>query len=279
MSRLPYKPSARYLEAMEPPANYDFAELYELISKAKERYRTVRATVVHTVDGTLAKEANRRFIDWRFDQGSPGMGIIGKPGPPQREDFYHEYEDFDEEWLRLWHRRPDLWREERRTPEGQLLECEVYGGMGGSRWIYDPPEWAAYIPRIDEQEGRDIRFAFMLDPSDYIFHETFWDGTTIKKTDQVATVAGRECVEVRAETVSWGYPPHVFSTYRAVSEGATDHLLLVDVEVGTILRVAARLDGEEFRVAEATEVAYDEEFPDDTFQLELPGVQFELRER
>ena len=84
---------------------------------------------------------------------------------------------------------------------------------------------------------------------------------------------------VRAETISWGYPPHVYSTYRASSEGASDHLLLVDAEVGTILRVAARLEGREFRVAEATEVAYDEAFPEETFRLELPGVQFELRER
>ena len=86
-------------------------------------------------------------------------------------------------------------------------------------------------------------------------------------------------MEVCAETLSWGYPPYVFNTYRANSEGSTDHLLLVDAEVGTILRVAARLEGVEFRVAEVTEVAYDEEFPEVTFRLELPGVQFERRER
>ena len=66
----------------------DFEELYELLSKAKERYSSVRATIGHTVDTNIAKEANRRFVDWRFEQGSPGMGIIGKPGPPDREDFY-----------------------------------------------------------------------------------------------------------------------------------------------------------------------------------------------
>jgi hypothetical protein len=44
-------------------------------------------------------------------------------------------------------------------------------------------------------------------------------------------------------------------TYPAHSEGATDHLLSVDAEVGTILRVSARLEGREFRVAEVTEVA------------------------
>src|SRR3712207_6737968 len=206
------------------------------------------------------------------------MGIIGRPGPPQREDFYYDYEDA-EEWIRLWHQRPDRWREERRDAEGRLRECEVYGGMGGPRWTYNPPGRATYTPRIDEQEGRGTRFAFMLDPSEYVFYETFWDGTTVHKTGREATLAGRGCLEVRAETVSWGYPPYVFNTYHAHSEGATDHLLLVDAEVGTILRVAARLEGREFRVAEATEVAYDEEFPEETFRLELPGVEFRRRER
>ncbi len=57
----------------------------------------------------------------------------------------------------------------------------------------------------------------------------------------------------RGDRLVGGYPSYyVFSTYRASSEGATDHLLLVDAEVGTILRVAARLEGREFRVAEVT---------------------------
>ena len=45
-------------------------------------------------------------------------------------------------------------------------------------------------------------------------------------------------------------------------------------EVGTILRAAARLEGREFWVAEVTEIAYDEEFSEDTFRLEVPGVEF-----
>jgi hypothetical protein len=110
---------------------------------------------------------------------------------------------------------------------------------------------------------------------EYVFSETFWDGTTVNKTGREATLAGRGCVE----TVSWGYPPYVFSTYRAASEGATDYLLMVDAEVGTILRVAARLEGREFRVAEVTEVAHDEEFPDDILRLELPGVEFRRIDR
>ena len=65
----------------------------------------------------------------------------------------------------------------------------------------------------------------------------------------------------------------MFRSYYA-PEGTTDHLLLVDAEAGTILRVAARLEGREFCVAEATEIAYDETFPEDTFRLEMPGVEF-----
>ena len=86
-------------------------------------------------------------------------------------------------------------------------------------------------------------------------------------------MAGRDAVEVVVGTISWGYPPSIFHGFYA-PDGTTDHLLLVDAEVGTILRVAARLEGREFYVAEVTEIAYDETFSEDTFRLELPGVQF-----
>jgi hypothetical protein len=256
----------------------DFEELYALLSKAAERYRSVRATLAHTVNATLAKEANRRFVDWRFDGREPGMGIIGKPGPPEPEDFYHEYED-SEERINLWHQVPALWREEIYDPEGRLKDAEVHGGNNGPRWTYEKHDLAqevraVYMPRIPERQQTDTRFSFMFDPSETTFFETFWDGTIVNKTGRELTVAGRGCVEVRAKTVSWGYPPYVFNAYEASNEGATDHLLLVDAEMGTILRVAARLEGREFRVAEAAEVAFDEKFREDTFRLELPGVQF-----
>ncbi len=257
----------------------DFEELYELLGGAGARYRSARATVMHTVDATVAREANRRFVDWRFAGGSPGMGIIGKPGPPEPEDFYHEYED-SEERIRIWHERPDRWREEIYDPEDSLKETEVWASTGGPRWTYDryhsegSPR-AVYMPELPKSQDVHTRFSFMLDPSEYMFSETFWDGTTSVKTGLEAAFADRECVEVRAETVSWGYPPDVFSDYHAASEGATDHLLLVDKEIGTLLRVAARLDDVEFRVAEITEISYDEEFAEDTFRLELPGVEFQ----
>lgn len=103
-----------------------------MLHGAGGRYCSARATVVHSVRAAVAWEANRRFVDWRFGGGTPGMGIIGKPGPPQPEDFNHEYEDFKEE-IRIWHERPDRWREEIYAAEGQLEEPEVYAAAGGPR--------------------------------------------------------------------------------------------------------------------------------------------------
>jgi hypothetical protein len=259
----------------------DFEAVYGLLHNAGGRYRSARATVVHTVNAAVAREANRRFVDWRFAQGSPGMGIVGKPGPPEPEDFYHEYED-SEERIRVWHERPDRWREEIYGAEGRLEEAEVGAATSGPRWTYTRyhPDLqgylAVYAPELPMNHGLETQFSFMLDPSEYVFAETFWDGTTVFEAGHETVLAGRGCVEVRAETVSWGYPPYVFGgAYNASSEGATDHLMLVDKEIGTILRVAARLDGEEFRVAEVGEISYNEDFPEDTFKLELPGVEFE----
>ena len=92
MNRLPQEVPALYREAVDPSED-DFRELSGLLFGAKDRFRSARVTISYTVDGAVAEESNRRFVDWRFAQGTPGMGIIGKPGPPVREDFYHEYED------------------------------------------------------------------------------------------------------------------------------------------------------------------------------------------
>jgi hypothetical protein len=266
-----------YLLSMTDPADDDFRELSELLFGAKERYRSARATIQHTVDATVAEEANRRFVDWRFAQGNPGMGIIGKPGPPVREDFYLDYED-TEEVVRLWHERPDRWREEQRSPEGELLRCVVAAGRRKPLWIYDPPETAIHVPSVPEVRDPDPDFAFMLDPSEDSFYHSVVDDTTIHKTGRTTTLAGREATEVMIRTISWGYPPYIFQGFYA-PDGTTDHLLLVDEEIGVILRVAARLEGREFYVAEVTEIDLDEELPEDTFSLELPGVEFQRVER
>ena len=264
--------TALYRESVNTGEHDDFRELSGLLFGAKDRYRSARATISYTIVGAVAEESNRRFVDWRFDQDNPGMGIIGKPGPPQREDFYREYEDA-ERVVRLWHQRPDRWREERRTPQGTLLGCVVAAGRHGPLWMYELKEEAIYVPSVPERRDPDPLLAFMLDPSEEVVYHSLRDDAILRKTGRRTTVAGREALEARVETVSWGYPPRFFRSYYA-PEGTTDHLLFIDAEVGTILRAAARFEGREFYVAEVTEIAYDEEFPEDTFRLEMPGVEF-----
>ena len=235
----------------------DFQELSGLLFGARDRYRAARATITHTVDAEVAEEANRRFVDWRFAQGNPGMAIIGKEGPPVREDFYQDYED-TEETVHLWHERPDRWREERRKVGGELLRCVVAAGRHKPLWIYHPPEVAIHVPSVPEKRDPDPDLAFMLDPSEELFSSSLRDEATVRKTGRRATVADREALEVVVGTISWGYPPIIFHGFYA-PDGTTDHLLLVDAKVGVILRVAARLEDREFYVAEVTEIAFDEE--------------------
>lgn len=263
----------------------DSQELSELLLGAGERYSSVRAKISHTVDGAVAEESNRRFIGWRFSQpGGSGLGVLQTKeerrahGPDAPQDFYHEYED-SEERICLWHRVPNLWREAIYDPAGELRRVEVHGGKNGPRWTYDGdyPEQeyrTVYMPRLPEGQETDTEFSFMLDPSEEWLYYSLFDGATLHKTGRSTTIAGREVIEIQAKTISWGYPPDIFSDFFAPS-GTTDHLLLVDAEIGTILRVAARLEGREFYVAEVTEISYNAEFPEDTFRLELPGIEFE----
>lgn len=259
--------------------NGDLEELRGLLVEGGEDYGSVRATVAYTVHADVAEEANRRFVDWSFAHGG-GFGMVRDSGGewrrPPREDFYRAYEESRRE-VRLWHERPDRWREEWRAPDGSMLRCVVFGGARGPRWVYEPPHTAIHDAALSQPwplQDPHTELSFMLDPSEESFFYALLDDATVHKTGRTTNVAGRETMEVLVATISWGYPPDIFRGYDALMEGTTDHVLLVDVETGTLLRVAARLGGREFRVAEATEVAHGDLFPEGTFGLEVPDVEF-----
>lgn len=250
----------------------DSKGLHEFLSEAGERYKSARATIVRVVQADVAESANRRYVDWHFARNG-GFGMEREAGGEwrrlTRENLYRAYED-SERTVHLWHERPDRWREEWRTPDGSMLRCVVFGSARGPRWVYEPPQTAIHNATLSEPWPHQDPFtdlSFMLDPSEDLFYYALLDDATVYRTGRRATVAGREAVEVRVVTVSWGYQPAIFHGYDASMEGTTDHLLLVDAEVGTLLRVAARLDGRELRTAEVTEISYDDRFPEETFRL------------
>jgi hypothetical protein len=158
-----------------------------------------------------------------------------------------------------------------------MLRCVVFGGVRGPRSVYEPPGTAIHDAAQSEpwpHQDRRTGLSFMLDPSEDFFFYTLLDDATVHKTGRRTTVVGREAIEVMVSTVSWGLPD-IFQGYHAASmEGTADHVLLLDGEIGTILRVAARLDGWKFRIAEVADISYDQRCPEDTFRPELPGVEF-----
>ena len=82
--------------------------------------------------------------------------------------------------------------------------------------------------------------------------------------------ADREAIRVEATKPSgWDYPPE------PLRWGADDYEILIDAERGVLLRLASRLGGRAFDVAEVLEISFDETFPEGTFILDLPGVRFD----
>jgi hypothetical protein len=272
VNRLLQELAALYREFVDAGEHDDFRELSGLLFGAKDRYRSTRATISYTIVGAVAKESNRRFVDWRFAQANPGMGIIEKPGPPQREDFYREYEDA-ERVVSLWHQRPDRWREERRTPQGTLLGCVVAAGRHGPLWMYELAEEAIYVPSVPERRDPDPLLAFMLDPP--------------KRSSTTRCETTRSSAR-RAGGPPWragrrwrrGSRPSLGATRRRFS-GATTPPRAPRTTFFSSTRRSGRYfgwprgsKGREFYVAEVAEIAYDEELPEDTFRLEMPGVEF-----
>ena len=118
--------------------------------------------------------------------------------------------------VRLWHEKPDRWRQEILASGSQIRRCVVFGGEEGPRWVYESPETAIYDPAgTVEWPRQDPRteFSFMLDPSEELFSSAPVDDATVHKTGRRTAVAGREAVKVRLETVSWGYPPQIFHDF------------------------------------------------------------------
>jgi len=140
---------------------------------------------------------------------------------------------------------------------------------GGRRWVYNPPDEATYDPDNLASRRRWPVLASLLDPS-YELPDYLFDSTLVRTTGREALFAGRRAFEVEVRTISLDYPPRGLSWV----EGPDDFSLWVDTEVGVILRYAERLGGEEFYVAEVTEIAFEEEFHAGTFVLDLPGVEF-----
>ena len=237
----------------------DSHELSGLLFGAGEHYRTAHATIRHRRRGNLATEAENRYVEYAFRRG-----ILQNFDPPFNVPRYREYADL-EEVSRLWHERPDRWRQETDAPDGSGTVYRVADGKG-PWWYYEAPDRAHYSPTNDGGFTPDEELSCLLDPYETRYSLGECDLRIIGRAELLA----RDTIEVEARPVSWDY----VST-EPFLDGADDYLLSVDAEIGTILRVASRLRDEECEVFEVTALAFDEAFPEGTFVLDLPEVEFE----
>lgn len=263
-------------DSRETPA---ISELLKLLLSLEKGVDTVRATVHLSKDGRLATEAHIRHYNYELEHGMTFNlysqedqkestvleDIADENDTIPKKPAYQTFQD-SEEVARIWHKWPDRWREEVESVDGLEISYDVSDGEGGQRWVYEPPDWASYTSDNYGSNRGYPSLSYLLEPS---LLRPGLDETSLQIVGR-SERAGRQTLEVEAKTFTWDHAP---AGYPWVS-GADDHIFSVDMEIGVILRFAARIDGNEFDVADVAEIVLDEEFPKGTFRLDLPGVEF-----
>lgn len=225
----------------------ELAEVFELAHRAREAFRSVRATIRTWRDEELFHEAFARFHEQQAAQGtSATMYAFAESDEEEPSET--------EEVTRLW-LEGSRWREE---VEGRFPRTLVTDGERA--WWWNPSMGAIEQP---ESERLPETGAF-LHPARLLA------GLELEPLGRT-TVRGREAVQVRARPrprASWDD----FGDFDifGVPLGADEYELALDAERGVLLRATASLRGRVFATAEILEVAFDEEFPPETFLFVPP---------
>jgi len=223
-------------------------DVLELLHGAYERFETVRLVAHDWQHFARSHDAIKRFAAESGGTGYATFGFTSDAGPETSEGI-----------VRLWFEKPQRVREEQ---EGGRRRG-VLGIRDGEHWWMYSPESGARSNEDDVAMGSGVgqQYEHFLDPSVFIPGLTF---ELLGETD----VAGRRALRVVGRPrVGRSISRH--ELFR-LAPGADEYELAVDAEVGVLLRVLARLDGEEFSSREVTEIAFDESFAPETFVFVPP---------
>jgi hypothetical protein len=159
----------------------------------------------------------------------------------------------------VWLAPPDRAREEREDPGGAWFGVR----RGRLWWRYDAHNGA--MSNEDQPEvgsGIGQEFGSLLDPAELIGLLDFGEISPGRR-------AGRPTLHVRAvpRVLADGYDAPL---WRLGAMGADDLRLDVDAERGTLLRIESRFEQQPFAISEILEIAFDEQFPEDTFVFTPP---------
>jgi len=239
----------------------ELGDLLELIFTARKSFRTFQATVRNWRDEEAQAEARRRHHSAR------GAGSVVSLGP--RSPAAPETERFS----RIWVQPPSRSRYESYHRDGEPRLTKIVNGdrfwtnnldrplvvtnVQADQTVVASPQYTRYY-----QDGKDI-----YDPSNALLM------VSLEPLGR-ATHAGREAIRVKAWPKDDIDPNHPLS--ELLWAWADEYELLVDAERGSMLRVAAWIDGRQLMIREVTQVVFDETIPDDIFEFTPPpGVKIQ----
>lgn len=223
----------------------ELGDLLELIYGARDRWRTVRLTVRQWHHVERQQQALERLNRGR---GGGAVQIMSFGQSSEPEPTEHE------QLVRIW-LDGDRAREEREGPDA----FPALGIRDGDRWWQYTPKYGASSNEIDPdvQSGIGEEASSLLDPAHIL-------GALRLEQIGKAEVAGRPGLLLRGAARGDDFTLH------RLGPGADTYELVVDRERGVLLRTAALVDGLELNVSEVLELAFDLEFPPETFVFTLP---------
>jgi hypothetical protein len=248
-------------------------EALKLIGSASQRYDTVRAALRYRGDGPTIKALRERYL--RSDARRRTYG--NRPEPSPSEGIRHPEPDRAFGWrCRVWSIDHQRWRRELELPGGGVDIAASTGRMQSR----DTPEapagtsemWQRRVGGGSREE--DPRWLVLATDHYWTFYPFDPHGITsldleLEQLDLVAagpvSWAGREAVRlVGVPVAEWEFPPE------PLWWGADEYEAVVDAERGVLLRLASRLDGEDFDALEVEEIYFDERFGEDVFTSREP---------
>lgn len=171
------------------------------------------------------------------------------------------------EW-HVWHRKPNCWRFENKE-QNKPLRINVINGEAwwlstpnGELWTNVPPNKGRYSIEknaLPSPHYTQVEYAIQEMP---FLYPSFLLAMNLIIPMNSTNHAGREAIRIRA--IPRKNRGTALDDFWSIAD---EYDLLVDKEKGILLRYSAKLDGQEFAIASADFVLFDQQIPDSVFCL------------
>jgi hypothetical protein len=225
----------------------ELGQALELLHTSTTRWRSIRAAGREWRHSARAWEAWQRSVP-------PQSSAVTYLGAPEDEP---KPEETEERWW-LWQAKPDRTRAE-FVVQGETLTAVV---LGETWWSWSPTQGAmtnAGDPHSSQGTGPSYA---LIEPAPIL------PAVDLQVTSR-SSFLGRTVLEVVARPSVLDEDDEEADYLRGATHGlgsgADEYRLLIDAERGVLLRAEAVIGGAPFRILEMNAVAFDEDFPEDTF--------------